>query len=154
MDCVAVLLGPTTRSIGAKRRYHWNTRRAIRRLNDENVHGHLYVHKMKTPQKTSQNPNIHKLQSCHHYIEASSTHTRQFSEHNPSRRTVQVVKVSLQRRILQEVARRLETHLHQRRSARVDTLTVERQEATSPSHDIGNEVKMTDIDGDTVTIDR
>lgn len=74
-------------------------------------------------------------------------------DHDPRARAFQIIPVALEHRVLQELDRRLEAHLHERTDAALEARAVERQEPAAFRHHVADEVQVAVVDGDAVAFE-
>lgn len=89
----------------------------------------------------------------HQNVKSSRAHSPRPPDHDPRARTFQIIPVPLEHRLLQELDRRLEAHLHKWTNAAPDAHAVERREPAAFSHHVADEVQVAIIDGDAVAFE-
>lgn len=87
-------------------------------------------------------------------IEGASTNSTDTTNNNSATRALEVIDTSLEHNVLQGTDSSLETGAREsRRSVLDQTVTAEGLEATRLRHHITNQVQVTVVDGDTVTLE-
>ncbi|KAK5635028.1 hypothetical protein RRF57_010740 [Xylaria bambusicola] len=86
-------------------------------------------------------------------VERARSNLTESAHDDTAARGGEVVPVPIEERVLEEGQGRLKTHFRERTDVALETITVEWSERAIPCHVVADEVQMTLVDADTVTVE-